>query len=45
VGGRNEGRGDGVEVAKAHCPVPRRKTTRMESGHMTHYSGNNEGAR
>jgi hypothetical protein len=32
-------------VAKAHCSVPRRRTARMEGGHMTHDSGNSEGAR
>jgi len=33
VGGKDEGREDG-EVAKAHCPVPRRRTNKMEGGRM-----------
>ena len=34
VGGKNEGREDGEEVARAHCPVPRRRTDKMEGGRM-----------
>ena len=45
VGVRNKGREDGEEVARTHCPISRRRTTRMEGGRMTPYCGNSEGAR
>ena len=34
VGGKGKGGEDGEEEANAHCPVPRRRTNKMEGGRI-----------